>query len=69
MDISIGFSQNGTPITTFTGPITDQAALHRVTVKIRDMNLPLILVIQVGSLPENQRNPNPNCWEDHLWRD
>ncbi len=52
-----------------TGLITDQAALHRVTVKIRDMNLPLISVNQPGLLQEDQHKLNSSCWEDHLLKD
>ena len=42
-----GLSDDGTPITTFTGQIADQTALHGMLGKIRDMNLPLISVTQV----------------------
>jgi hypothetical protein len=41
------------PITTFTGPIVDQAALHGVIAKIRDINMPLISVNQIRR--ENNR--------------
>jgi hypothetical protein len=52
-----------------TGLLTDQATLHRVIAKIRDMKLPLISVYQVGSLQEDQHKLNSSCWEDHLLRD
>ena len=42
-----GFDKDGRPITAFCGPLADQAALHGVLAKIRDMNLPLISVSQV----------------------
>ena len=42
-----GFDKDGWPVTTFCGPLADQAALHGVLAKIRDMNLPLISVSQV----------------------
>ena len=45
--ITTGFDEDGRPITTFSGPLADQAALHGVLAKIRDMNLPLISVDQV----------------------
>ncbi len=45
--IATGFAEDGTPITTFTGPLVDQAALHGVLGKIRDINMPLISVNQV----------------------
>ena len=46
--------EDGTPITTFTGQIVDQAALHGVLGKIRDMNLPLISVTQVEPSPADE---------------
>lgn len=49
-----GLSEDGTPITTFTGQIADQAALHGVLAKIRDMNLPLISVTQVEPNSEDE---------------
>ena len=51
-----GLSEDGTPITTFTGHLVDQAALHGVLAKIRDMNLPLISVTQVGLDPQDEAN-------------
>ena len=54
LTITTGFNQDGTPITTFSGPIVDQAALHGVLARIRDMNLPLISVNQVGSGAEGE---------------
>ncbi len=47
LTMTTGFDENGRPITTFCGPLADQAALHGVLAKIRDMNLPLISVSQV----------------------
>jgi hypothetical protein len=57
------------PFTSFTGLIIDQAAHHRVIVKIRNMNPPLISVNQPGLLQEDQHKLNSSCWEDHLLRD
>jgi len=48
LTITSGFSEDATPITAFTGPIADQAALHGVLGKIRDINMPLISVNQIG---------------------
>ena len=45
--IKTGFAEDGTPITTFSGQLVDQAALHGVLAKIRDINLPLISVNRV----------------------
>ena len=42
----------GIPITTLTGRITDQAALHGIIARVRDLGLPLILVELVS--PINQ---------------
>ena len=49
-----GLSDDGTPITTFTGQIADQAALHGMLARIRDMNLPLISVTQVKANSKNE---------------
>jgi len=53
LTITTGFDEKGRPITTFAGPIVDQAALHLLA-KIRDMNLPLISVNQVGTAAEDE---------------
>ncbi len=44
LTMTTGFDENDQPITTFSGPLVDQSALHGVLAKIRDMNLPLISV-------------------------
>jgi len=48
MTITTGFAEDDTPVTTFTGSLVDQAALHGVLARIRDMNLPLLSVTPVG---------------------
>lgn len=48
MAVSEERSAGGSPITTLTGQITDQAALHGIIARIRDLGLPLILVAFVG---------------------
>jgi len=35
--------------TTIAGPVTDQAALHGLLVKIRDLGLPLLQIHRIGS--------------------
>lgn len=44
MDLSTG--ADGT--TTIAGPVTDQAALHGLLAKVRDLGLPLITVRRIG---------------------
>lgn len=41
-------------VTTLTGTIVDQAALHGVLTRIRDLGLPLLLVQQVDSEQHSQ---------------
>ena len=48
--LSMTYDEHGHTI--LTGPITDQAALHGLLNKIRDLNLSLISVNQVNSMPE-----------------
>ena len=36
------------------GPIADQAALHGLLTKIRDLGLPLIAISRVGTGPESR---------------
>jgi len=46
--------------TTLYGPLPDQAALHSILRKIRDLNLQLISVKQVKLDPENEISTNSN---------
>ncbi len=48
LKMSTEFAEDGTPITVFSGSIVDQAALHGVLGKIRDINMPLISVNQTS---------------------
>ncbi len=52
--LRITHEPNGT--TTLAGPIVDQAALHGVLIKIRDLGLPLLAVTSVATneLQNNQ---------------
>ena len=45
--LAFTYENNGT--TTLSGPLPDQAALHSILLKIRDMNLTLISVTQEES--------------------
>ena len=52
MDVSVERGQDSVAITTLMGRITDQAALHGLLNRIRDLNLPLILVQLVHPVSE-----------------
>lgn len=54
MKMTAGYDEEGRPITTLTGHLADQAALHGVLAKIRDMNLPLISVSRKSSDQEDE---------------
>ena len=41
---------DGSPMTTLSGPVVDQAALRGMSCKILDLNLTLISVVQVGEV-------------------
>ena len=41
------FGEDGTPITAITGEVLDQAMLHGLLTKIRDLGLPLLAVNRV----------------------
>ena len=56
--LQITHREDGT--TTLCGPIPDQAALHSILRKIRDLNLQLISVEQVTLDPENEILTNSN---------
>jgi hypothetical protein len=47
------FTYESDSTTTLSGPLPDQAALHSILLKIRDMNLTLISVTQIESSPED----------------
>jgi len=44
MAITVESIADGLAITTLSGPVADQAALHGVLARIRDLGLPLLLV-------------------------
>ena len=49
--------------TILTGPVVDQAALHGLLGKVRDLGLPLIAVRQVS--PKQANRPDVNADTDH----
>ncbi len=55
LELASGFRSDGTPTTTLSGPIVDQAALHGVLAKIRDMGLQLISVDRLEK-PEDEHD-------------
>jgi hypothetical protein len=48
------FTHESDGTTTLSGPLPDQAALHSILLKIRDMNLTLISVNQIELSPEDK---------------
>jgi hypothetical protein len=49
--------------TLLTGPVVDQAALHGVLRKVRDLGLPLVSVNQID--PKQANGPDGNLDTDH----
>jgi hypothetical protein len=47
MTIEFGIEDGEIPVTTLTGPLLDQSALHGVLGKIRNLGLELLLVEQI----------------------
>lgn len=47
LDLVKEYSEDGTPITTMTVEVLDQAMLHGLLAQIRDMGLPLLAVNRV----------------------
>ena len=64
LTIEPDFGEDGTPITTFTVQIADQAALHGVLAKIRDLNLPLISVYPAGAARQVEPDPDEPSSEE-----
>lgn len=59
--LSFTCKNDGTTI--LTGPVIDQASLHGLLRKVRDIGLPLISVIQVD--PKQLNEPDVNLGTDH----
>ena len=52
--------------TVLEGPVVDQAALHGLLSKLRDIGLPLVSVTQVDTDQPTGRHPNPSRSNGHL---
>ena len=52
LTLAVGYGEDGTPITSMTGEVLDQAALHGLLTVIRDLGLPLLAVNRITSLRE-----------------
>ncbi len=59
----LGLSHERDGTTVIHGPVVDQAALHGVLQKVRDLGLPLVSVIQVD--PQQACGPNVDTNTDH----
>ena len=59
--LSFAHESDGTTI--LSGPVVDQAALHGLLRKVRDLGLPLVSVIQVD--PKQGNGPDGNADIDH----
>ena len=53
--VSVAAGGDGRPVTTLTGPVADQAALHGLLVRIRDLDLPILLVRRLGEATDSER--------------
>ena len=53
--LSLSHESDGT--TVLTGPVTDQAALHGLLSKVRDLGLPLISVTQIDAVEVSTDQP------------
>jgi len=54
----LAFKHEDDGTTILSGPLPDQAALHSILLKIRDMNLTLISVTQSESNPDQEPQSN-----------
>ena len=56
MVIKSGYAEDGTLVTTFTGQLEDQAELHGVIGRIRDINMPLISVYPANQVEKGSQD-------------
>jgi hypothetical protein len=57
---AMSFTHASDGTTVIAGPVVDQAALHGLLRKVRDLGLPLVSVIQVEPTPANGPDGNPD---------
>lgn len=57
-DLTITLEENGD--TLLSGPVADQAALHGLLKKVRDLGMPLVSVVQVHKRAEQGEKMNPS---------
>ncbi len=60
--ITHGFGQGGAPVTTLSGAVADQAALHGLLRKVRDLGLTLLALS--SSEPMTIRTNTPNLLDN-----
>jgi hypothetical protein len=51
-------SRDGDGTTVIHGPVVDQAALHGLLARVRDLGIPLLSVTRVDPDPRNERSPD-----------
>ncbi len=57
MSIAVAKTAGGWTVTTLTGVVTDQAALHGLLSRVRDLSLPLLQVRRVASDANPSKDP------------
>lgn len=57
MSIAVGKTAGGRTFTTLTGVVIDQAALHGLLSRVRDLSLPLLQVRRVASDANPPKDP------------
>lgn len=63
LSINTGFRQGGIPITKLSGPIKDQASLHGIFAKIRDMGIPIIPINFINPEVKGGQHPYQSAGE------
>ena len=56
LTLDCDYGEDGTPITSITGQVLDQAALHGLLTVIRDLGLPLLAVNRITSARQDVRD-------------